>query len=104
MYDNEQYYPKFKTGDVLKALEIVESKLESEGFWFADFGTWCYGSNEETCCIQFEYDPDNLHIILKAINNTISKFSSPMRIEASNTELIESILDALTLIIKEYEE
>lgn len=104
--EEEQYYPKTKTECVLKAADLVRQTLEENHFYVEDFGCWFLRDNNDSVGIQFEYHPDNLHIILKAVSyqSTVNEPAvKQIILEAENLELVASVLDNLIFAITKYE-
>jgi hypothetical protein len=79
-------------------LEFVDQYLKSKGFWFADFGNYCYGKRSETLGISIEIK--GYLICVSLIKFPECDKSSSVGIFGGNTKELQELLDILIFAVK----
>lgn len=84
------------------SLEWCGNYLEGQGFWYADFGSYCFGDKHNTTGINISCKDDFLHI--SAIRFPECTKSPSYSVHIEQAESVKSILDVLIFTIKQYEQ
>lgn len=88
---------------VESSLRLVDEYLDSQGWWFADFGNYCEGDEEETVGISVKHLDGEIHLSLMKFPGC-EKFGDDLIIPANNEQLVKNALNFMISVSRQVSE
>lgn len=88
---------------VESSLKLVDEYLDSKGWWFADFGNYCEGDEEEAIGISVKHLDREIHLSLIKFPEC-EKFGDDLIIPANNERLVKIALNFMISMSRQVSE
>lgn len=90
--------------DNLTYFEWFDKYLKDNGFWYADFGNYCFGKKEDEDLVGIHVELDGDWVFISAIKFPECSKSSELIVSILRPDHAKNILDMLIFVIKHYEQ